>query len=186
MKTIYEANDGKQFDDKYACLEHEAEIRQCRENDILAAAKEIDATLWMEYFGEAGKEPGYRQEFIWLEEDILAIVLRSETKPTLEEVKGKILNAKYGEEIAQKLNFEQIQKEIKIRQDWLSALKGVKKGWTLSGDIGWGFYPDDIKQLAQLHKSNKCRRKIEELLEDCNFHTECSDFSSGSYDKYIS
>lgn len=47
-------------------------------------------------------------------------------------------------------------------------------------------YFNDLADLALLHKTNKnLREKIEYILTDCNFHSECSDFSSGLYQTYI-
>lgn len=77
------------------------------------------------------------------------------------------------------------RKSSEIRKDWSAALRSVKKGYELSGPIDYGFSKDDIRALAKLHKQNRFRKKIEDLLEDCNFHTECADFSDGEYDKYL-
>jgi len=82
--------------------------------------------------------------------------------------------------------FDDIIKVAEIRSDWEKALSSVDKGYELSGPIGYGFSERDIKNLAILHRDKaKLREKIEELLEDCNFHQETDDFSNGKYDKYI-
>lgn len=83
------------------------------------------------------------------------------------------------------MNIERYYKSAMIRNDWNKAFESVEEGVQLSGPIGFGFSDSDIKELALLHKANKHRVKIEDLLTDCNFHTECSDFSDGNYDKYI-
>ena len=48
---------------------------------------------------------------------------------------------------------------------------------------------DEIKELAIIHKEEaegcKLRDVIEVLLEELNFHSECSDFASGNYDEYL-
>ena len=80
---------------------------------------------------------------------------------------------------------ESIKKTADIRKDWAGALRNVKKGTQLSSKIDYAFSEKDISELAKLHKKNHFRKKIEDLLEDCNFHTEYSDFSSGIYDNYI-
>lgn len=74
-----------------------------------------------------------------------------------------------------------------IRRDWAASLSKVEKGYELSGKVDYGFSPEDIKNLAILHKESDAvmKEKIEDLLEDCNFHEECGDFSEGNYDKYI-
>ena len=75
--------------------------------------------------------------------------------------------------------------EDEIREDWESALEQVKKGSDLSSKIGYGFSNEDITELAKLHKNNICRDKIEDLLTDCNFHSECSKFVNGEYDEFL-
>lgn len=72
-------------------------------------------------------------------------------------------------------------------ENWEEKLKSVKHGSALSREIDWGFYDDDLKELAQIHKAHPkgaMRRKIEELLEDCNFHMECSALVAGDYDHF--
>ena len=84
-----------------------------------------------------------------------------------------------------RINVPSARKSSEIRRDWGKALSSVKNGCELSGPIDYGFSEDDICALARLHKQNRFRKKIEDLLEDCNFHTECTDFASGKYDKYL-
>ena len=72
-----------------------------------------------------------------------------------------------------------------IRQDWYTAIKFAKKGTDLSVRIRWSFFQEDFKELARLHKANRGRKKIEALLEDCNFHKECADFAAKEYAKYL-
>ncbi len=75
--------------------------------------------------------------------------------------------------------------DASIRLNWADALKGVRKGSKLSFAIGYGLLSEDLATLATLHKKNKYRKKIEDLLEDINYHTECADFSAGRYDEYL-
>lgn len=84
-----------------------------------------------------------------------------------------------------RINVPSARKSSEIRRDWSKALRSVKNGCELSGPIDYGFSEDDIRALAKLHKQNRFRKKIEDLLEDCNFHTECADFASGKYDEYL-
>ena len=39
--------------------------------------------------------------------------------------------------------------------------------------------------LYCLHQWNLFREKIEDLLEDCNFHTECGLLNEGKYDECL-
>ena len=75
--------------------------------------------------------------------------------------------------------------EDEIRMDFATALSKVEKGSDLSSWLGYGFSDEDISNLAKLHKDGYFREKIEDLLTDCNFHTESADFASGNYDEYI-
>ena len=77
------------------------------------------------------------------------------------------------------------RRSAEVRKDWRKALRSVKCGESLSGAIGYGFFRSDIATLARLHKANRFRRKIEDLLSDCNFHTESADFADGRYEKYL-
>ena len=71
--------------------------------------------------------------------------------------------------------------EKEIREDWDAALNSPMEYSEIAHAIKWGFDCDDMQSLMELHKQNKHRQKIEDLLEDCNFHTERSDWSEGNY-----
>lgn len=75
--------------------------------------------------------------------------------------------------------------ENEVRADWASALKRVRKGSDLSSVIQYSFYDEDIAELAKLHKAGRFRTKIEELLDDCNFHHEASKFYRRQYDEFL-
>ena len=57
--------------------------------------------------------------------------------------------------------------EKQIRDNWFSALE---KEEYISGTIEWAFYMQDLIILGTIHKKGYFRAKIEDLLEDCNFH----------------
>ena len=75
------------------------------------------------------------------------------------------------------------KKSAEIRHDWPAALRRVKKGYELSSAVGWGFYKDDLRTFLKLHKANKFRKKIEDLLTDCNYHTFCGHLWAKEYDE---
>ena len=87
--------------------------------------------------------------------------------------------------LRQYVSIDAAWRDAEIRRDWASALRAVKHGEDLSHDIDWAFSPRDIKNLAKLHKANRFRKKIENLLDDCNFHTEAALMSSHQYDKLL-
>ena len=68
-----------------------------------------------------------------------------------------------------------------IRENWEEALESPMDYADISRIIGWGFTHEDLQELMELHKAGKYREKIEDLLTDCNFHTECADWSEGNY-----
>ena len=76
-----------------------------------------------------------------------------------------------------------METSIDIRLDWDYALEHGDVGY-ISSSIGWGFTIQDLLVLGALHKAGRHRDKIIDLLEDCNFHTECSLLYDGNYDKY--
>ena len=118
--------------------------------------------------------------------DIDNILSRAEDlEKELENIYRIIREKASHEEILRLISMDEILECVKIRRDWPSALRSVRKGRDLSHLIGYGFRDEDIKELARLHKAKKFRKKIESLLEDCNFHKECGDFSEGNYDEYL-
>jgi len=75
-----------------------------------------------------------------------------------------------------------------IVNNWKDLLtdKSTFKLENVPSAIDFALSQDDLAELALLHKTNKnLREKIEYILTDCNFHSECSDFSSGLYKVYL-
>ena len=68
-----------------------------------------------------------------------------------------------------------------IRENWEEVLESRVDYADIASAIGWGFTHEDLQELMELHKAGKYREKIEDLLTDCNFHTECADWSEGNY-----
>ena len=71
--------------------------------------------------------------------------------------------------------------EQEIRDDWEAALESEMDYSEIAHAIRWGFSRDDLNTLMQLHREDRFRGKIEDLLTDCNFHTECSDWHDENY-----
>lgn len=88
-------------------------------------------------------------------------------------------------EIRRYISLDAAWRDAEIRRDWASALRAVRHGEDLSRDIDWAFSTEDIKNLAKLHQANRFRKKIEDLLEDCNFHKEAALMCSHQYDKLL-
>ena len=72
--------------------------------------------------------------------------------------------------------------EKAIRSNWMLALS---KEEYISPTIEWAFHFQDLIVLGAIHRSGIFREKIEDLLEDCNFHQECGLLSDGKYGEYL-
>lgn len=85
--------------------------------------------------------------------------------------------------------FNQIKEELNTMDhtdnwnasQWKSALAKYQTS-ELSRRIGYGFTDTSLKILENLHKQNILRSEIEDLLEDCNFHTERELWGKGLYE----
>lgn len=174
-------------------MDKEKRVREEQVRKILA----IDKAVWEKYipenerntdwkYPENQKDNPYYAGMV-LGADMEAVFERCDI--TVEEMKETINQLADDETLAlldsNPYNIEHCKDAADIRKDWAQALRSVKRGTELSYRIDFGFSEVDISELAKLHKKNKFRRKIEDLLTDCNFHTECSDFDDGLYDKYI-
>lgn len=158
----------------------------------------LDQDIWNHFYPEqkeSGKLVPKGAGVLWLRQDLQAILIDAKEKGSYEEAYNYIL-IKINEthcvnEIFEALDpvdhkgLNQIVKGVMIRTDFAEALRNCKKGSDLSYPLDFGFSKKDIQKLAALHKAGKFRRKIDDLLTDCNFHSECSDFSSGQYEAYL-
>ena len=156
---------------------------------LIREAAILDELIWNEYKPESGNEntkvPRDYRAFMFLETDLESIATNVSEERFDELVEKYIDASPLADEIREKIDFSKIRKAAETRKDWGKALKSVKNGTDLSGIISWSFSDKDISELAKLHKANKYREKIEDLLEDCNFHAECGAFADGRYDKYL-
>ena len=73
--------------------------------------------------------------------------------------------------------------EIRLNWNWALEYTGIDNFNDISQAIEWGFTLQDLFVLCCLHEAGKHREKIEELLTDCNFHTECGLLHDGKYDE---
>ena len=155
-------------------------------NKITHQMQNLDVLLMLHYYeNKVITIPPEYAAYMWLSADIEAILVEYgmdeystimaiiNTSPCADEILSRFINV------------DKIFEAVEIRQDFDAALSKVKQGEELSSKIGWGFSSRDIRELALLHKKRKHRKKIEDLLTECNFHTECSDFIEGKYDQYI-
>lgn len=153
----------------------------------------------------------YRDNFYvltqWLKNDVIYLVSLAHSKKEkqdalLEEInswiKGRLGTELYSKICMSEFSLEKIKQRLEIQSDWEKAIDGVKEcsehegiynvGYIASA-MDYGLSEESLSQLALIHKDapkdSKRRAVIEQLLEDINYHTENSDFSSGNYERYI-
>lgn len=182
----YLADDGKVFEKENDCREYKESLKKKKNEEILEEMKELDLRIWRTFHPEdiSTNEPSLVLAPIWLKTDICSIFIDFENSKEI--ILEMIHDSKYGREILDKyLKWSDIEKNVEVRKDFTTAFKNVKYGTDLSKILDYAFNKRDLKNLASLHKKNKYRRKIEELLSDCNFHNVVADFHDKNYDKYL-
>lgn len=186
MRTEYIANDGTRFPDKLECLRYEKEIKEKRKKEIQQEMQEVGEKLWRKYHPEydGGDEPKLEMAADYLKADICALLC--DFPGSEPDIVAAIQELQHGDDILKWcLDMEQIREKAEIRRDFDSALRSVKHGTELSRILDWSFRKKDISELARLHKKGKHRKKIEELLADCNFYDECGKFKAGEYEEFL-
>lgn len=113
----------------------------------------------------------------WFEADVKDALRKSKLED-VETIRQIVIDSKAA------VAFRKCVEDAEIRLDFANALRNVKHGRNLSLKLSWCFGKEDLLNLMKLHKSNRFRKKIEDLLEDCNFHTECGLLYDRKYDEY--
>lgn len=145
----------------------------------------------------------------WLKNDVIYLVSlahseREKQEVFLEEINSWIKETMranvYSMICMSEFSLEKIKQCLEVQSDWEKAIddveeyreeeyKGIYKVGYIASVMDFGLSEDNLSQLALIHKNapegSKRRAVIEQLLEDINYHTESSDFSSGNYDRYI-
>jgi len=116
---------------------------------------------------------------IWLAADIEALSTRYDFE-TVKEVTQHFIS-KLSLNI-DKINWENIEIAVNVRNDWPTALKSTKDCCDLSQKINYSFFSKDLIELVKLHKANRFREKIEDLLDYCNYHNLSSYLENKDYD----
>lgn len=89
-------------------------------------------------------------------------------------------------DVSKHIAIEKAYREAEIRRDFASALRSVRRGGQLAEALRYAFSGTDLYNLAKLHKKNKFRKKIENLLDDCNFRKESALMHDGDYSQWLS
>lgn len=145
----------------------------------------------------------------WLKNDVIYLVSLAHSEGEKQEVFLEEINSWIKETMRanvysmicmSEFSLEKIKQCLEVQSDWEKAIddveeyreeeyKGIYKVGYIASVMDFGLSEDNLSQLALIHKNapegSKRRAVIEQLLEDINYHTESSDFSSGNYDRYI-
>ena len=84
-------------------------------------------------------------------------------------------------------NFQPAMTRLHITDNWEKAMRGMQVE-KLGKDLNYSFTDDELKELAQLHKTTNKRivkKRIEELLTYCNFHYESGELHDGNYEQFL-
>lgn len=127
----------------------------------------------------------------WLQGTIQIILTKREDREVVtNDIRSLILEEECGEDIlAAHIDLDELLRDViarvSVTKDFLSALKNCSSGRNLSMALGFSFAPDELLELGELHRNHsEVRAKIEELLEDCNFHSECRLLIQKKYDSF--
>lgn len=187
-KTIYVALDGWEFQNEDECRKYEQQLKKkaaAEKSSVLEKAIALDELIWKKYHPEydGTNRPSENQVITYLRNDIESIMV--EFPESEETILTIIRGVSCGSEILAMLEWDKIQDKVSIRSNFHDALQNVEEGSDLASRLDYSFSRLDIAHLAELHKSNKCRKKIENLLICCNFHYECGKFNHHEYDEFL-
>jgi len=191
VECKYIADDGKVFDNEESCRDYEALLRREKNDAILNEMSDLDIAIYSKYYPESddlNKVPPLHLAGCWLKSDIVSILCDEniDEKSAKDDIMLMISSAKYSKEIFSKyIDMADINEEVEIRRDYFTAFSKVSDGGDLGHSIRYSLGKSDLNNLARLHKSNKCRRKIEALLTCCNFHYECGKFIRKDYCEFL-
>lgn len=157
-------------------------------NELYKAAKAIDEQIIAKYMDKTRFSvtecPDDSRALYWLAADMESILVNTDT--SMDELLKSIRSLPDGDTVIRSIDIAKVNRAAEIRRDFAKALDGAEHGSELSGDLYYSFSEKDIENLAILHRDRpEYREKIEDLLEDCNFHKECGDFCDRKYDEYI-
>jgi len=154
----------------------------------------LDDKLWEMYCPDnPGSTNGrtFENAHLWLRNDIKSILAASDdVGETAEQICDVIRKEYYGQEILNRyIQMDKLRLEVRTRMevvsDFPAALKKVRYGSELSGALRYEFSKEELVELVELHKAGRFRKKIEELLTDCNFHSESGMLCAGKYEECL-
>ena len=146
--------------------------------DTLELQKEIIRLLSLirkNYLGDDSPIPEEKLPiaYMYLQEDISSsLALSDNIFKRKAEIENLLKNSFAYDRICKLVSLDSAFRKAIVRKDFEGALSTVSHGSTILYLLGYSLSENDIRTLTKLHKSNRYRRKIEELLMDYGFHLE--------------
>ena len=104
---------------------------------------------------------------------------------TEKKIRSIIQKQPSGEEVLKLTGFDLARLDTLVRLDWPGSFRSFKNGAILAPMVGFRVGGRDIRELAELHRRNRFRRKIEEFLAECGMDEIRTDFAEKKYEKYL-
>ena len=177
-------------DEQARLLKLGEELKNAERDAVCEEIARIDVKLWESFIStpsDATFDMIEQNAAPFLKGDLVYLLCSPELDwdCVWEKYNNLISDSPFKSQIEKHINLDSVLEEVVIRRDFATALKNVRDVSALSWKLGYGFNTIDIKNLAELHRSGKFRKKIEDLLTDCNFHYEAGKFAAHEYDEFL-
>lgn len=190
MEIIYRADDGTEFRNQTDCLLHErmSNLSHNKVINVKLAFFDVTKKLAKKYYNEDLDESDF--SILDFAKYIESIVYDNYSKNfgklnrLKSEMEGIIHKSKHSDMIMRQFDFDKARRKAEIRHNLADVLSKYE-GNEIAKKLEFTLWTSDLCELAKLHKANKCRKKIEDLLTDCNFHYESAKFHNKDYTEFL-
>lgn len=190
MEIIYRADDGTEFRNQTDCLLHErmSNLSHNKVINVKLAFFDVTKKLAKKYYNEDLDESDF--SILDFAKYIESIVYDNYSKNfgklnrLKSEMEGIIHKSKHSDMIMRQFDFDKARRKAEIRHNFADVLSKYE-GDEIAKKLEFTLWTSDLCELAKLHKANKCRKKIEDLLTDCNFHYESAKFHNKDYAEFL-
>lgn len=190
MEIIYRADDGTEFRNQTDCLLHErmSNLSHNKVINVKLAFFDVTKKLAKKYYNEDLDESDF--SILDFAKYIESIVYDNYSKNfgklnrLKSEMEGIIHKSKHSDMIMRQFDFDKARRKAEIRHNFADVLSKYE-GDEIAKKLEFTLWTSDLCELAKLHKANKCRKKIEDLLTDCNFHYESAKFHNKDYTEFL-
>lgn len=190
MEIIYRADDGTEFRNQTDCLLHErmSNLSHNKVINVKLAFFDVTKKLAKKYYNEDLDESDF--SILDFAKYIESIVYDNYSKNfgklnrLKSEMEGIIHKSKHSDMIMRQFDFDKARRKAEIRHNLADVLSKYE-GDEIAKKLEFTLWTSDLCELAKLHKADKCRKKIEDLLTDCNFHYESAKFHNKDYTEFL-